>query len=131
MQGLIFNRSSTVTRLLIEAKEKGINFEVIIVDGRPLLEGKDCAKVLIDAGIKCSYVLTNALPFVTTLATKVIVGAASVLSNGDLLSRVGTSVVCMSASASKIPVIVVCEVYKFSDTVRLDSYVWNEIGFLY
>ena len=117
-----------MTQLLVEAKEEGIDFEVIVVDGRPMLEGKDTVKVLSDAGIRCSYVLTNALPFVITLATKVIIGAASILSNGDLLSRVGTSVVCMAANSAKIPVIAVCEVYKFSDTVRLDSYVWNEIG---
>ena len=61
-------------------------------------------------------------------ATKIIVGASSVLSNGDVMSRVGTSVVAMAAYEHQVPVVVLCEIYKFSDIVRLDSFVWNEIG---
>jgi translation initiation factor eIF-2B subunit delta len=61
-------------------------------------------------------------------ATKVFIGASSILSNGDVMSRVGTSVVAMAAYDKRVPVVVLCEIYKFSDTVRLDSFVWNEIG---
>lgn len=59
---------------------------------------------------------------------KVILGAHSLLSNGALYSRAGTAVVAMSAHERKIPVIVLCETYKFSDRVQLDSFVQNEIG---
>ena len=117
-------------KLLIEAKNTGIDFQVIVTDGRPMLEGKETVKLLSAAGIRCSYILTSALPFVSTIATKLIVGASTILSNGDLMSRVGTSVVCMAAHAAKIPVIVICETYKFSETVRLDSFVFNEIGLI-
>lgn len=120
--------SSIVLKLLLEAHENNIDFRVIVVDSRPKLEGKDTVADLVRAGIHCTYVLTNALPFVIKEATKVIIGASSVLSNGDLMSRVGTSVVCMAAHDAKVPVMVLCEVYKFSDTVRLDSFVWNEMG---
>jgi translation initiation factor eIF-2B subunit delta len=82
----------------------------------------------VKAGIKCTYVLTNALPFVIKHATKVIIGTSSVLANGDLMSRVGTSVVCMAAYDHKVPVLALCESYKFSEQVRLDSFVWNELG---
>jgi translation initiation factor eIF-2B subunit delta len=64
-------------------------------------------------------------------ATKVIMGASSVLSNGDILSRVGTSVVAMEAHDARIPVMILCEIYKFHEMVRLDSFVWNELGNLY
>jgi translation initiation factor eIF-2B subunit delta len=113
---------------LLQAHEKGIEFRVVVVDSRPKLEGKDTAQILSRHGIKCSYVYTNSLFLVMKEATKVIVGASSILSNGDLMSRVGTSIVAMSAYDNKVPVMVLCEIYKFSDTVRLDSFVWNEIG---
>ena len=72
--------------------------------------------------------MTNAIHHVIKDSTKVIVGASAVFSNGDVMSRIGTSVVAMAAHDAKIPMMVLCEVYKFSDIVRLDSFVWNEIG---
>jgi translation initiation factor eIF-2B subunit delta len=81
------------------------------------------------AGIKCTYILTHSLPYVIREATKVIIGASCIMANGDVMSRVGTAVVCMAAHDAKVPVMVLCESYKFSDNlVRLDSFVWNEFG---
>ncbi|KAJ3369244.1 Eukaryotic translation initiation factor 2B, subunit 4 delta, 67kDa [Kappamyces sp. JEL0680] len=125
---LTFARSSIVLKLLKAAHDKGIQFHVIVVDSRPRLEGKDTLAELTKYGISCSYTMTNAVHFVMKQATKVIMGASSVLSNGDVMSRVGTSIIAMSAYDNKVPVMVLCEVYKFSEMVRLDSFVWNEIG---
>ena len=55
-------------------------------------------------------------------------GASAVFSNGAVMSRVGTSVVATMAHHYKKPVIILCETFKFSEAVRLDSFVWNEIG---
>ncbi len=60
--------------------------------------------------------------------TKVFLGAHTVLSNGALFSRAGTALVAMAAHAKHIPVIVLCESYKFSDRVQLDSFVYNELA---
>ena len=75
--------------------------------------------------------MTNAIHHIIKESTKVIIGASAVFSNGDVMSRIGTSVVTMAAHDAKIPVMVLCEVYKFSDIVRLDSFVWNEIGLFF
>ncbi|KAJ8326445.1 hypothetical protein O5D80_005195 [Batrachochytrium dendrobatidis] len=125
---LTYARSSVVLKLLHEAHDQGIKFSVVVADGRPKLEGKEMLKQLVRAGIKCTYTLTSALPFTIKDVTKVFLGASCVLSNGDVMARVGTSVVAMTAYNAKIPIIVLCEKYKFSETVRLDSFVWNEIG---
>ncbi|KAI9355123.1 hypothetical protein DFJ73DRAFT_826262 [Zopfochytrium polystomum] len=125
---LILCRSSVVESLLLAAHEKGISFRVIVSDSRPKLEGRVMLKRLAAAGISCTYVLTNALGAVMTKATKLIFGAAAVLSNGAVMSRVGTAVVAMMAHDANIPVMVLCEQYKFTEIVRLDSFVWNEIG---
>ncbi|KAJ3275048.1 Eukaryotic translation initiation factor 2B, subunit 4 delta, 67kDa [Terramyces sp. JEL0728] len=125
---MTFARSSTVVKLLLEAHHSGLDFRVIVADSRPKLEGRETVAELSKQGIKCTYILSNAIPSLMKEVTKVIVGASSVLSNGDVMARVGTSIVCMAAYDARVPVMVLCEVYKFSDNVRLDSFVWNELG---
>lgn len=39
---LTYGKSSVVESLLLETKNKGIDFKVIIVDSRPLFEGMWC-----------------------------------------------------------------------------------------
>ncbi|KAF9439020.1 hypothetical protein BGZ76_001472 [Entomortierella beljakovae] len=125
---LTYARSSVVEGLLLAAHAKGIKFKVIVVDSRPRFEGKQLLRALANAGLPCSYVLLTAIGHVMREVSKVILGAHSLLSNGALYSRAGTAVVAMSAYERKIPVIVCCETYKFSDRVQLDSFVQNEIG---
>ncbi|KAI7830565.1 hypothetical protein BC939DRAFT_483021 [Gamsiella multidivaricata] len=125
---LTYARSSVVQGLLLAAHAKGIKFKVIVVDSRPRFEGKQLVRTLASAGVPCTYVLLTAIGHVMREVSKVILGAHSLLSNGALYSRAGTAVVAMSAHERKIPVIVCCETYKFSDRVQLDSFVQNEIG---
>ena len=44
-------------------------------------------------------------------------GAASVNSNGTVVSRIGSAAVAMMADAVGVPVIICCETYKFSSKV--------------
>ncbi|KAJ3218678.1 Eukaryotic translation initiation factor 2B, subunit 4 delta, 67kDa [Dinochytrium kinnereticum] len=125
---LIYARSSVVEKLLLEAHRCGISFRVIVCDSRPKLEGRIMLERLVSAGIACTYILSNSLGVVIKDVTKLILGASSLLSNGAVMARAGTALVAMIASDANIPVIVLCELYKFSETVRLDSFVWNEIG---
>ncbi|KAG0199741.1 hypothetical protein BGX28_007027 [Mortierella sp. GBA30] len=125
---LTYARSSVVQGLLLAAHAKGIKFKVIVVDSRPRFEGKQLLRALASAGVPCTYVLLTAIGHVMREVSKVILGAHSLLSNGALYSRAGTAVVAMTAHERKIPVIVCCETYKFSDRVQLDSFVQNEIG---
>ena len=125
---LTHSRSAVVLSVFQAAQDAGVEFRVIVCDSRPKLEGKELVKRLVAYGISCSYVMTSALGIVMKEVTKVIIGASALFSNGAVMSRAGTAVVAMMAHEYQIPVIVCCESYKFSDTVRLDSFVWNEIG---
>jgi translation initiation factor eIF-2B subunit delta len=60
--------------------------------------------------------------------TKVFLGAYTLLVNGHLMSRAGTAMVAMVASAYNVPVIVCCETYKFCERVQIDSICFNELG---
>ena len=124
---LTFAKSNIVQQVILQAHKQGIKFRVIVVDSRPLFEGKNLARTLADAGLEVQYSLTNALSHSIQNATKVLLGAHSMMSNGRLYSRVGSSIVAMMAKEVDVPVIICCESIKFTDKIALDSIVTNEV----
>ncbi|XP_060556077.1 translation initiation factor eIF-2B subunit delta-like [Ruditapes philippinarum] len=125
---LVYSCSSLVRRILCDAHKQGKQFRVIVADSRPKMEGKECLRRLVKEGIKCSYVLINAVSYVMSEATKVFLGAHGLLANGFVMSRVGSGLVSLIAKASNVPVLVCCETYKFCERVQTDSFVFNELG---
>jgi translation initiation factor eIF-2B subunit delta len=127
---LTFGKSSVVERTLLSAQKAGKQFRVIVVDSRPLFEGRNLARSLLRAGIEVQYSLLSGLGDVVQDATKCLLGAAAMLGNGKLSARSGTAMVAMMAkdSAVNLPVIVLCETVKFTGKVALDSIVMNELG---
>ncbi|KAF5388359.1 hypothetical protein D9615_000134 [Tricholomella constricta] len=127
---LTYARSSVVEKILLNAHEEGKRFSVIVVDSRPLLEGKALLKTLTntDPPIPCTYALLPALPSLMTEVTTVLLGAHSLSANGSVYSRAGTALVAMIAKGHSVPVMVCCETYKFSEGVMLDGFGKNELA---
>lgn len=125
---LTFAKSSIVETTILEAHAKGTPFRVIVVDSRPLYEGRKLATSLMHAGLEVEYLPYSALSHAIKSATLVLLGAHSMLSNGRLQSRVGTAALAMQAAKADLPVIVCCESVKFSGKVALDSIVLNEVA---
>lgn len=122
------------------------------------IAGRECLRKLVKNGIKCSYVLVNAvsyimkevgntaqLPWLQLLlvhncqpslclslsvfqVSKVIVGAHALLANGYVMSRIGTALIALVAKSYNVPVLICCETYKFCDKVQTDAFVNNELG---
>ena len=133
-------------------------FNLIIVDSRPLFEGKNLLTNLVNTNyspnieddnsdpnsatrkisklkpitqdhLKVQYVLINSLS--STMLEDVdcvFLGAHAMLSNGRLFSRVGTGLIAMMCHTRNIPVLAFCESIKFSDKVQLDSVTTNELA---
>lgn len=120
--------SSVVEGILLAAKQQHRDFRVIIVDARPMLEGKHLLASLCAAGIPCTYVLLPALGAALRDVDLVLLGAHALLSDGAMYSRAGTATVAMLARQAGLPVACCCETYKFSDRVMLDSIVGNEVA---
>jgi translation initiation factor eIF-2B subunit delta len=125
---LTYAKSSIVQKALVRAHEDGKRLRVIVVDSRPVHEGKHLAASLIKCGIEVKYCLINGLAHNIQDATKVLLGAHAMMSNGRLFSRIGTALVAMEAKEADKPVIVLCETIKFTERVALDSIVHNEIA---
>ncbi|KAM8810034.1 translation initiation factor eIF2B subunit delta [Eudromia elegans] len=125
---LVYGCSSLVNRTLCDAHvQKGRSFRVVVVDSRPRLEGRDTLRRLVRKGIRCTYVMINAISYVLPEVTKVLLGAHALLANGSVMSRVGTSQIALLSKAYNVPVLVCCETYKFCERVQTDSFVSNEL----
>ena len=127
---LTYGKSSIVEKALLEAKDQHKNFKVLVVDSRPLFEGKNLALNLTAAGIEVEYCLLSGLSAVVNRATKCFLGASGMTGNGALHSRAGTALVAMMVKtmAKNVPVIVLCETIKFTGKVAMDSIMLNELG---
>lgn len=95
--------SHHVVEILLAAFDAGKTFRVVVVDSRPKLEGRETLKRLLGRGIPCAYTTLAGLGYVLRKggATKTLVGAAAVLANGAVVSRVGTAVVAARVDAPR------------------------------
>jgi translation initiation factor eIF-2B subunit delta len=125
---LTYANPSVLPVLIETALEQGKDFRVIVVDSRPLLEGKLLLKKLQALNVECTYILLHALSYVMPQVTKVVLGASALLSEGSILSRAGTACIALLAHQSGIPVLVCAETYKMSHRTQLDSITNNELG---
>lgn len=62
--------SSLIHKILLDAHTAAKEFRVIVVDGRPWLEGKEQLRRLAKHGIECSYILINALSYIMPEVSK-------------------------------------------------------------
>ncbi|BGP54518.1 hypothetical protein JCM8202v2_002103 [Rhodotorula sphaerocarpa] len=123
---LTYARSSVVEGVLLEAKRQGKEFSVVVVDSRPLYEGKHLLHSLRLASIPTTYVLLPSLSLVLPRVSLCLLGTHALLSDGAMFSRAGTALVAMMLRERSVPVVCCCETYKFSERVMLDSIVGNE-----
>ncbi|XP_015119257.1 translation initiation factor eIF-2B subunit delta [Diachasma alloeum] len=122
--------SSLIQKILCEAHDKGKKFRVVILDGRPFLEGKELLRRLAKYGIECSYGRITQVSNIITKegVSKVLLGVHAIFANGAIMSRLGTAQIALMAKAFNIPVLFACETYKTCERVQTDSIVNNEIG---
>jgi translation initiation factor eIF-2B subunit delta len=125
---LTYARSSIVEKVLLQAHKSGRDFRVIVIDSRPLLEGKNLLRTLTEHGVPTTYAALPSLGALISTVDLILLGTHALHSNGALYSRAGCALVAMLAKARNIPVLVCCETYKFYDGVALDGLGKNELG---
>ncbi|WVR09357.1 hypothetical protein IAU60_006423 [Kwoniella sp. DSM 27419] len=129
-----YARSSVVERVLLEAwrdmraADPEASFKVVVVDARPLLEGRDLLAALSAAGLPCTYIILPILSSILPQADLVLLGGSALHSDGALYSRSGTAIVAMLAKEHRVPVVACVETYKFGEKVVLDGVATNELG---
>ena len=118
--------AQTVEDILKTAHNQGKKFRVIVVDSSPDYHGRNVLKRLANHGIKCQYTLISNAYFLIEKATKVFLPSTYILCNGAMVAPMGSSIIACLAKRHNIPVVAVCETYKFEDRVNLDQITNND-----
>jgi len=105
-----------------------MNAKVIIVDSSPLFEGRELLRRI--KSLKCikeiRYVDISQIDSVIEEVNYCILGASAVLTDGSVLSRIGSALVALNCAMRNKPVYVLAEAYKFSERMFIDSLSHNE-----
>ncbi|MEM2995003.1 MAG: ribose 1,5-bisphosphate isomerase [Candidatus Bathyarchaeia archaeon] len=114
--------SSTVTYMLKKAWESGKSFEVICTETRPFLQGRITAKEMLELGVKTTLIVDSAARFFMNEVDVVIVGADAITSEGNVINKIGTSMIALAAHEARTPFYVVSELLKFDPATMYGDY---------
>ena len=114
--------SSTVTYLLKKARQDGKAFEVICTETRPVFQGRITAKEMLDLDVKTTFIVDSATRFFMNQVDMVVVGADAITSEGNVINKIGTSMVALMAQEARIPFYVVSELLKFDPATMYGDY---------
>lgn len=104
--------SGTVLEVLLAQRQRIEG--VIALEGRPRYEGREMARDLARQGLPVTLVTDAQADIFLPQCQAVVVGADSVLVNGDVLNKAGTALLGWAARGRNIPLYVLCETLKIS-----------------
>jgi ribose 1,5-bisphosphate isomerase len=105
--------SSSVTQMLLKAKQDGKNFKVICTETRPAFQGRITACEMIANGIETTFIVDSAARVFLSKADFVIVGADAITPEGDVVNKIGTSGLAVLAHEVCKPFYIVSDLLKF------------------
>ncbi len=104
--------SGTVLEVLV-ANRQQIE-QVIVLEGRPRYEGREMARALSQQGLAVTLITDAQADIFLPECQAVVVGADSILINGDVLNKAGTALLAWAARGHSLPFYVLCETLKIS-----------------
>ena len=96
---MTYSYSSTVSELLSRIKPR----RAIISEARPLGEGIRLARELRSAGIAVTFITEAQMALFVQEADAVVVGADTILPDGDLINKIGTRLLALAAKDAEVP----------------------------
>jgi len=114
--------SSTVMKILTHAKMDCKQFELFCTESRPVFQGRLTAKEMTDAGIKTTMFVDSAVRHFINKVDFVVVGADAITSEGNVINKIGTSMVALAAKEARTPFYVATELLKFDPATILGDY---------
>lgn len=118
--------SSAAIGAIVEAHRRGKGMKVYATETRPWRQGILTVNQLADAGVDVTLVVDSAVRTVMSRVDKVLVGADTVTSEGDLVNKVGTSHLALAARDAGARFYSCAETYKFSPKTMLGESVTIE-----
>jgi translation initiation factor 2B subunit (eIF-2B alpha/beta/delta family) len=123
LHGTVLTCSISGTVLEVLSACKGSISRVIALEGRPRYEGREMAQSLAKHEIPLTVITDAEADIFMPLSDMVVVGADSVLANGDVLNKAGTALLGWSAQGHTIPFYVLCE------TLKIAPYLWSTTAY--
>jgi ribose 1,5-bisphosphate isomerase len=117
--------SGTVLEVLV-ANRQQIE-RVIVLEGRPRYEGREMARALSRQGIAVTLITDAQADIFLSECQSVVVGADSVLINGDILNKAGTALLAWAARGRGLPFYVLCETLKISPRRWVDHHAAHRV----
>ena len=108
---MLISYSSTILNQLIE--NKGYNFEIYILESRPLLEGIRVAETL-SSYFKTNLIIDAAMGKFIDEIDLILIGVDSVLKNGSIINKIGTFPLAVLANERNIKVYAVGDCFKYN-----------------
>ena len=114
LKGVLMTCSVSGTVLDVLAAHSATIERVITLEGRPRYEGREMARELSQKNIAVTLITDAEADIFLPLCSAVVVGADSVLANGDVLNKAGTALLGWAARGHHIPFYALCETLKIS-----------------
>jgi translation initiation factor 2B subunit (eIF-2B alpha/beta/delta family) len=102
--------SSTVIELLKRIKPR----RVIVSEARPFGDGLRVARELVPEGISATLVTDAQMALFVHEADAVVVGADTIMPEGDFINKIGTRLLALAARDAEVPFYAVAETMKVS-----------------
>ncbi len=109
--------SGTVLEVLTNCLAQIEHF--IVLEGRPRYEGREVARLLSQKKASITLITDAQAEIFLPQCHAVVVGADSILANGDILNKAGTALLAWAARGHRIPLYVLCE------TLKISPYSWS------
>ena len=87
---------------------------IIALEGRPRYEGRAMARALSAQGFAVTLLTDAQADIFMPQCQAIVVGADSILANGDVLNKAGTALLAHAAQGHNVPFYVLCETLKIS-----------------
>lgn len=88
--------------------------QMIVLEGRPRYEGRAMARALSSQHFLVTLLTDAQADIFLPQCQAIVVGADSILANGDVLNKAGTALLAYAAQGHNIPFYVLCETLKIS-----------------
>jgi len=106
--------STAAVAVIVEAYRRGKVKKVYVKETRPAFQGMVTARALADAGLDVTVIPDSAARVFMKKVDKVVVGADTVMANGAVVNKIGTSLLALIAREFGVDFYVAAETYKFS-----------------
>jgi eIF-2B alpha/beta/delta-like uncharacterized protein len=117
---LTHSYSSTVVKSLIYAKNKGKIMKVIVLESRPIYEGRKTARILAEHGID-THLIADMAAYNFLEDVDLILTGCDCICRAGIINKIGTKGIAMAASYSNIPFYVIGEKSKLLPSAYLEE----------